>query len=501
MEGFIHCRLERMEDWLDAAHFMSLVASAVFFLFLAGTVFLLLHIDMVYSSAAGYIVFAYAVCETLTSLSLVWMIYQVRTRLFFSCAVLFFLMYAIWVLGNAALILKNDAVPITLIRGPALIGFLAVFCYVGYQLGLAARTVSKATDAERVFLPGKARHTLGGFLLQLFGAPEICLWLPPQRRASSIALFCASTAVFAFFVAAVFSLLLMVPLTNYRNMASSFRCGELMSVTPCFVTQYAFAFVVDATVVSAVFGVSVVAVAGSRFAARRFARLSLEQLISRDKRDPILFLRSFRDDQVKLPKLRQNVVRWIISCGEPRPTLDHILLEEGTPHGPVIAIGAPGSIPPFGAARKFISDHEWRDTVADFCRHARAVVITLDETEGVRWELQHLLSQNHYRKALFLLPPRLTSPTESGRVLRIAFAGWKGQHDCLKSICSTVDSDQRLCIGWYFGPERTIQVLTTLRNSSLAYVLAVRSFLNGSGAAVAPATADGGNDDQPPPSP
>lgn len=484
-EGLIHSPLERVEDWLDAAHFLSLVASAVFFLFLAATIVLLLHIDMVYTSWAGYIMLFYVVFETLTSLLLIWKIYQVRTRRFFTWAMLFLLMYAIWILGNTALILKENAAPFTLERKFVLIGFIAAFCYVIYQLASAARTVSKVTDAERAFLRGKPRHTIGGFFLQVLGAPEICLWLELRRRAISIALFGVSTVIFAFFVATVLSFVLSVPILNYGSLGSSYHCDPAMSAQSCLAIQYTFAFLTSAAALSAVFALGVLAVAGSRFSARRFTRLSLERLISRDRRQLILFLRSFRDDQVRLQKPRKNAVRWMISCGEPRPTLDHVLLEEGTPHGPVVAVGAPGSTPPFGAARKFISDEEWRDTVADFCRHAHAVVITLDETEGLRWELRHLLGQNYHRKALFLLPPRLLPPTESSRVLRTTFAELTGHCDWVEGICSIVNSEQRLCIGLFFGADRKVQVLTTRRNSHLAYVLAVRSFLNANSAAVA----------------
>jgi hypothetical protein len=137
------------------------------------------------------------------------------------------------------------------------------------------------------------------------------------------------------------------------------------------------------TAVIVVFGVVLIGgplafVAGWRFIARRFSRLSLERLISNDKRPLILFLRSFHDDQVRLSKPRQLFFRRVVSVGEPRPTLDHILLEEGTPYGPVVAIGAPGSTPPFGAARKYVTDQEWRDTVAELCHQAGAVVATID---------------------------------------------------------------------------------------------------------------------------
>jgi hypothetical protein len=53
--------------------------------------------------------------------------------------------------------------------------------------------------------------------------------------------------------------------------------------------------------------------------------------------------------------------------------------------------------------------------------------MTLDETEGVRWELAHLFGKNYERKTLFLLPPRLAPPAEAARVLPAALTHWKSR--------------------------------------------------------------------------
>ncbi len=170
----------------------------------------------------------------------------------------------------------------------------------------------------------------------------------------------------------------------------------------------------------------------------------------------------------------------MISVGEPSPTLDHLPLEEGTPHGPVVAIGAPGSTPPFGAARKYVTDDEWRDTVSDLCSHAGAVVMTLDETEGVRWELAHLFGRNYERKTPFLLPPRLAPPAEAARVLPAALTHWKKPSDWAGHINEIARNEQRFCIGWFWRDDGQVEVFTSQHASYLAYLLAVRTYLSGS---------------------
>jgi hypothetical protein len=207
-------------------------------------------------------------------------------------------------------------------------------------------------------------------------------------------------------------------------------------------------------------------------------RLSLERLVGADTRSPILFLRSFRDDQVKLTKPRREPLRRLISIGEPRPTLDHVLLEDGTPHGPVVAIGAPGSTPPFGAARKYVTDEEWRDVVLQYCRDASAIVITLDETEGVHWELRQVITEDCLIKTLFLVPPRFAAPRQIWRVLPAAFAALPHSADWIERLHEAATLARRECIGWFWRDDRQIDVLTVRAHSEVAYRLAVRLFLN-----------------------
>ncbi len=249
------------------------------------------------------------------------------------------------------------------------------------------------------------------------------------------------------------------------------------------------------------FALNLAVVAGLRFAARRFTRLSLERLISGDERPVILFLRSFHDDQVRLQKPPRRLFRGLVSVGEPRPTLDHVLLEEGTPHGPVVAIGRPGSTPPFGAARIYVTDEEWRETVSDLCSHAGAVVMTLDETDGVRWELGHLFGQNYERKTLFLLPPRLAPPADAARMLQAALTHWKEPSDWATQICEVAKSERRSCIGWFWRDDGRVEVFTSSRASYLAYLLAVRAFLSRSVGRFEMPPATHGDGAQPPPLP
>ena len=60
--------------------------------------------------------------------------------------------------------------------------------------------------------------------------------------------------------------------------------------------------------------------------------------------------------------------------------------------GPVIAIGLPGEkLPGLGAARFYASNDIWHQKVADAANVSQLVIWTTGTTEGLRWEISHLL--------------------------------------------------------------------------------------------------------------
>jgi hypothetical protein len=95
--------------------------------------------------------------------------------------------------------------------------------------------------------------------------------------------------------------------------------------------------------------------------ARTRARSTFEDLVAHDGRPHILFLRSFSDDQVTLPRLPLSTAYWL---AEPNPRrLDHVLVERFSHLAPIVALGKPGDTDlAFGAARIFVpAGAEWRD--------------------------------------------------------------------------------------------------------------------------------------------
>jgi hypothetical protein len=129
-----------------------------------------------------------------------------------------------------------------------------------------------------------------------------------------------------------------------------------------------------------------------------------------DQRAPIVFLRAFDQDDNKLKARGGDVfARWPAGVGRPR-TLDEILLEHGSPYGPVIAIGDPRDpTPPLGAARVFVPEqgNGWQDVVRGIAGASKAVVMCPNHGEGVQWELDLIAQAEGRLQTIFLASPEL----------------------------------------------------------------------------------------------
>jgi len=148
----------------------------------------------------------------------------------------------------------------------------------------------------------------------------------------------------------------------------------------------------------------------SLWASRRYLRVSLEQAQMTDPRRPVLFLRSFRDDAVALRPPKSGFPFRLFNYAERNKPLDELLLEEGTSLGPVVALGNPtDAIPPYGAARGYFQHGDWQKMAADLMEQSAVIVICVDDTESLWWEVKFIVEHQYLNKTLFLLHPKYDS--------------------------------------------------------------------------------------------
>ena len=132
-------------------------------------------------------------------------------------------------------------------------------------------------------------------------------------------------------------------------------------------------------------------------------------VLEQDTRPPVVYIRSFADDDAillgsRLQRLFLSIFTYMAAVS-PEQELARILRRVG----PVVAIGRPGEpLPELGAARLYASDDQWRDVMRDLMRRARLVVVRAGATPNLQWEID---------EAIRLLPLR--------RLVMVSFAGGK----------------------------------------------------------------------------
>jgi hypothetical protein len=144
--------------------------------------------------------------------------------------------------------------------------------------------------------------------------------------------------------------------------------------------------------------------------ARRLGSIQARRLMLRDPRPPVLYLRAFGDDRLKL---------WTATFGRPSlierftlrrfDTFEEVLVRHLSRYGPVIAVNPPRTrLAPLGAARETIDSADWQSVVAGLMARSSLIVLVAPGrkvTDGLRWELESVSAGNYLDKALIVVPP------------------------------------------------------------------------------------------------
>ncbi len=162
---------------------------------------------------------------------------------------------------------------------------------------------------------------------------------------------------------------------------------------------------------------------------RRLGAIHARQLMLRDPRPPVLYLRAFGDDRLKL---------WTATFGRtslierftPRrfDTFEEVLVRHLSQYGPVIAVNPPKTrLAPLGAARETIDSDDWQSTVSGWMDQACLIVFVAPPkhvTPGLLWELETVSVRDYWDKALVFVPPVRTEQLQDRwQQFRVAGAG------------------------------------------------------------------------------
>jgi hypothetical protein len=121
---------------------------------------------------------------------------------------------------------------------------------------------------------------------------------------------------------------------------------------------------------------------------REYFQISADSLLATDRRQPILFLRSFVDDPRMVVRATWDQLVKIVDFSVETRLANHFM-----DFGPFIAVGSPlDKVPVPGAARVKLSDDQWQQWVTERMRACRIIVMYAGVTRWVGWELSEVVA-------------------------------------------------------------------------------------------------------------
>jgi hypothetical protein len=143
--------------------------------------------------------------------------------------------------------------------------------------------------------------------------------------------------------------------------------------------------------------------------ARKLSSLSVGKALGDSKQRYILYLRSFTADETILPKPRLPFLSKVLSVRPFSVHLEEELFDVTDGYLPLIAVGKPGGSQELTgglAYREYLKDESWQTYVRQKILAADSIVLLINSTEGVLWELENVICHSACAKTVFLIDPR-----------------------------------------------------------------------------------------------
>jgi hypothetical protein len=195
--------------------------------------------------------------------------------------------------------------------------------------------------------------------------------------------------------------------------------------------------------------------------AKRQVLPDADEAMVADSRSPVLFLRSFADDNLKVDFRRHAPME-----DREKVSFEETLVANLSSYGPVIAIAEPGQAPVPGAARAYFKTHEWQPRVLDWMDRSRLIAIVVGQTRGIQWEVEKILAHRHIGKTMLLLPPSARHRERWSVICRLL--------DGTPWGAAVIQLDTTLLRAVYFAPGGRVVVFTSQSNREIDYRLAVQ---------------------------
>jgi hypothetical protein len=133
---------------------------------------------------------------------------------------------------------------------------------------------------------------------------------------------------------------------------------------------------------------------------------AMADVLKADSRPPVLYLRAFANEDEVFAELPYWETPYGIS--NLGATFEQYLGPSiSNEIGPFIGLGNPEDyLPTEGAARMYADDKDWTQHFEKLSRHASCIMMEVEQSENLRWELQSLSSNQLHDKLFILTRPR-----------------------------------------------------------------------------------------------
>lgn len=134
------------------------------------------------------------------------------------------------------------------------------------------------------------------------------------------------------------------------------------------------------------------------------ARTARELSDTRPER-PILFLRSFADDEQLVPS-SDTFLAYAFGAVRPRVRLEEIVADIMFAKGPLVALADPGvGASPIGAARDVATHDGWQRAILAYLDRSQINVCFFGRTRSFLWEIDQILDRGRLSSTLIVFPP------------------------------------------------------------------------------------------------
>ncbi|NOU10719.1 MAG: hypothetical protein HOO98_11970 [Nitrospira sp.] len=208
-----------------------------------------------------------------------------------------------------------------------------------------------------------------------------------------------------------------------------------------------------------------------RSSAQRSTIESLDVVTGEDSRMPILFLRSFKDDHLSLEFAKPPFLVRALDPSSSPESIEFLALKNLDYIGPLICIGNPkDQAPSPGAARKYLKDLEWQDSVLKLMMGSAYIIVGVDSTEGLLWEIESIKAHGHLYKTLFIFPPRQSSQVPLVEMIFTQFGAVIPAEPFWRNA---------KLVGMFSTSTHHLILITASRVTELEYDLCLRYFVSG----------------------